>query len=127
MNARSEKNLKTCHPDLQGVLRIVDEQIPIVVTEGHRSRIRQVYLYLTGKSKLKEGKHNSNPSDAADVYPAPINWTDTNRMYYLAGVVMTVAKQKKVNLRWGGNWSMDNNFADNKFNDLGHFERYNES
>ena len=26
------------------------------------------------------------------------------------------------NVRWGGDWNMDNNFKDQKFNDLPHFE-----
>ena len=30
-------------------------------------------------------------------------------------------------LRWGGDWDMDHNFKDQKFDDLCHFELYGDS
>jgi peptidoglycan L-alanyl-D-glutamate endopeptidase CwlK len=129
MNDRSKRNLDTCTEGLQRVFKIVDDKhMPCVITEGYRSPAKQLYMYKHGRSQVEKGKHNTinkdgNPeSQAVDAYPEPINWLDTKRMYYFAGVVMTIAKEERVNLRWGGDWDRDTEVSDNIFNDLGHFE-----
>ena len=75
-----------------------------------------------------QGKHNSMPSQAVDVAPYPINWHDRERFHYFAGYVMGVAERLRQEgkirsyLRWGGDWSMDTQVKDNRFDDLVHFE-----
>ena len=68
------------------------------------------------------GKHNQKPSLAIDVSPYPINWRDTKRFYYFAGVVKAAAYSLGLNIRWGGDWDSDNDFNDQTFMDLVHFE-----
>ena len=41
---------------------------------------------------------------------------------FFGGLVTGLAKQKGIPLRWGGDWDGDNNFKDNRFDDLVHFE-----
>ena len=125
MNARSERNLKTCHIDLQNLFNEIDTEFPLVIVEGHRSLARQLYLWAIGRSENKEGKHNENPSEACDVYPEPIDWKDGMRMYYFAGYIRAKAEAMKIKLRWGGDWDGDTEVKDQDFNDLGHFELVN--
>ena len=63
------------------------------------------------------------PSLAVDVVPYPVDWQDRERMTYFAGFVMGIARVKfGISLRWGGDWDLDTDLKDNKFDDLPHFE-----
>ena len=121
---RSLDRLATCDGRLQEILRAAIAHYDFTVLEGHRSEARQNQLYAEGKSKLRypRSKHNSTPSRAVDVAPYPIDWNDRERFYYLAGLIMGIAKIKGIPLRWGGDWDRDTDFADNTFDDLPHFE-----
>lgn len=44
------------------------------------------------------------------------------RWYIFAGIVKGVALAMGISIRWGGDWDNDNNFDDQTFNDLPHFE-----
>jgi hypothetical protein len=59
---------------------------------------------------------------AVDVAPYPIDWEDTKRFYHFAGFVQATAKQLNIPIIWGGDWNNNNNFKDQTFNDLVHFE-----
>lgn len=120
----SKKRLATCHPDLQKVFNKVIENYDCTVTCGHRGKEEQDEAVRTGASKLAwpNSKHNSLPSKAVDVVPFPIDWADTSRFYHFAGFVLAVAQSMGVKLRWGGDWSGDLKFRDEKFKDLPHFE-----
>lgn len=122
MNRRSEIKLKKCHQDLQDLFFCVDKYFPFKIVETYRGPAKQLWLYKLGKTKVKKSKHNIRPPEAIDVYPEPIRWYDTKRMYYFAGMVMGIAKSKKISIRWGGDWDRDTEVMDNTFNDLGHFE-----
>jgi len=122
MNDRSRKNLETCHEDLQRLFNAVDSIFPIVITEGYRNKVMQKYLYNIGRSKVRRSKHNIEPSEALDVYPTPINWQNTKRMYYLGGLIRGIAISMEIKIRWGGDWDGDTEILDQSFNDLGHFE-----
>ena len=45
-------------------------------------------------------------------------------MSYFAGVVKGIASQMGIGIRWGGDWDMDTEVKDNRFDDLVHFELY---
>ena len=77
-----------------------------------------------GKSKLKfpHGKHNADPSNAVDVVPYPVDWEDTDRMYYFAGFVKGIAAVMGIPIRWGGDWNDNTEVKDTNFKDLPHFE-----
>lgn len=94
------------------------------VLEGHRDEDRQDTLYSQGLSKVQypNSKHNSSPSRAVDVAPYPIDWNDTARFCYFAGVVKGVSAEMGCELRWGGDWDMDGTSTDETFLDYVHFE-----
>lgn len=89
-------------------------------------------------------------SDAVDVVPYPISWGETERsaileafvrrddaaikknldeykavmarFYHFAGYVKGVANQMNIGIRWGGDWDSDQDFSDQEFHDLPHFQ-----
>ena len=68
------------------------------------------------------GMHNSKPSRAVDCVPYPIDWTDRERFTLFAGFVLGVAARMGITLRWGGDWNMNFEVKDNRFDDFPHFE-----
>ena len=121
---RSKKNLSSCHPDLQKVFNEVIKYVDCSVLEGHRNQERQDKLFEEGKTKVKypNGRHNSSPSRAVDVTPYPVDWDDRERQTLFAGFVIGIARGMGIKLRWGGDWDMDFQVMDNRFDDFPHFE-----
>lgn len=128
--AESIKQLATCHPDLQVVMKEAIKYIDFSVLEGHRGQAAQEAAFAAGNTKLHwpNGKHNKSPSLAVDIAPYPLNWNDTERFVYFAGHIMAMAKmllaQGKIThfVRWGGDWDTDSQVKDESFRDYGHFE-----
>ena len=120
----SQKKLRTCNEKLQKVFNEVIKYVDCSVLEGHRSKERQNKLFEEGKTKVKYpvGRHNSNPSNAVDVTPYPVDWNDRERQTLFAGFVMGVARGMGIRLRWGGDWNMNFKVKDNRFDDFPHFE-----
>ena len=121
---KSKKNLSTCHEDLQKVFNEVIKYVDCSVLEGHRSEERQEQLFSEGKTKVHypKGRHNSKPSRAVDVVPYPIDWNDRERFHLFSGFVIGLARGMGITLRWGGDWNMNFEVDDNKFDDFPHFE-----
>lgn len=124
---RSRENLASCHKDLQKVFNEVIKTVDCSVIEGHRSKERQNKLYGEGKTKVRypNGRHNASPSNAVDVVPYPVDWSDRERFHLFAGFVLGVASRMGITLRWGGDWNMNFEVDDNKFDDFPHFELRN--
>tara|TARA_R100000152_G_scaffold19239_1_gene11403 strand:+ start:1775 stop:2170 length:396 start_codon:yes stop_codon:yes gene_type:complete len=120
----SKKRLATCHEDLQKVFNEVIKYVDCSVLEGHRSEERQNKLFEEGKTKVKypKGRHNNSPSLAVDVTPYPVDWDDRERQTLFAGFVLGIARSMDIRLRWGGDWDMDFEVTDNRFDDFPHFE-----
>lgn len=122
----SQSRLNTCHPDLQKLMGEVIKLYDFSVLEGERTLEKQQEYFKAGRSKLdginKKSKHQSSPSLAIDIAPYPINFKDLSRFYYLAGLVIAKADDLGIKIRWGGDWDRDNDFKDQRFNDLPHFE-----
>jgi peptidoglycan L-alanyl-D-glutamate endopeptidase CwlK len=121
---KSMSKLETCHEDLQQLFYQVIKQFDCSVLEGHRGEELQNKYFDEGKSKVKfpKGRHNANPSKAVDVVPWPIDWDDTDRMYYFAGFVKGIAAMLDIPIRWGGDWNDNTEVKDTGFKDLPHFE-----
>ena len=121
---RSKSRLSTCDERLQEVFTEVIKHVDCSILEGHRSKERQNKLYDEGRTKVKypTGRHNSNPSKACDVTPYPVDWKDRERQTLFAGFVIGVARSMGYNVRWGGDWDMDFQVMDNRFDDFPHFE-----
>lgn len=126
----SASKLATCHPELIRLFNEVVKYHDCTIICGVRSDFDQKKAFAEGKSK-KDGVKNRSMhqtskehpySRAVDVSPFPIDWNDLKRFYFFAGIVKGVASQLGIKLRWGGDWDSDNDFKDNSFNDLPHFE-----
>ncbi|MBL7544304.1 MAG: M15 family metallopeptidase [Bdellovibrionaceae bacterium] len=120
----SEERLKTCHSDLQRLFNEVVKHYDCTVICGHRGKDEQDEAVRTGNSKLKwpDSKHNQLLSLAIDVVPYPVDWADKARFMHFAGFVLGIAKSMGIKIRWGGDWSQDLNFKNDKFVDYPHFE-----
>ena len=128
--SKSRHHLETCHPDLQTLFNAVIEVVDCSVTCGYRNERDQEKAFDSGNSKVHypDGKHNSNPSTAVDVYPWPIDFDDLPRFYWFAGWVLAKAEilrnvgEITHKIKWGGNWRGLNNgkidFSYNKRNDV---------
>tara|TARA_B110000495_G_C22850538_1_gene495977 strand:+ start:404 stop:799 length:396 start_codon:yes stop_codon:yes gene_type:complete len=122
---KSKERLGDLDPGLRTVLEDAIELTDFTVLETIRGKHIQDKLYAEGKSTLKypESKHNSYPSLAVDIAPYPIDWEDSKRFVYLAGIIMGIAAKRGVKVRWGGNWDQDDVIIDDQnFDDLPHFE-----
>jgi peptidoglycan L-alanyl-D-glutamate endopeptidase CwlK len=120
----SREKLSTSHEDLQKVFNEVIKHVDCSVIEGHRGQERQDKLLLEGKTKVQYplGRHNASPSNAVDVVPYPVDWNDRERFHLFAGFVLGIAQSMSIKLRWGGDWNMNFEVDDNKFDDFPHFE-----
>ena len=121
---RSKQRLSTCDERLQEVFNEVIKYVDCSVLEGHRGKERQNQLYKAGKTKVTypKGRHNARHSLAVDVAPYPIDWNDRERFTLFAGFVIGMANRMGYTLRWGGDWNMNFEVNDNKFDDFPHFE-----
>jgi len=106
----SLKNLKTCHPEIIVLMKeaLFYSPIDFGISCGYRTTEEQQRLFKNGKTKcdgiIKVGNHQNFPSDAVDIY-AYVNSKlsyDPNHLCVIAGVVLSVAKELKLNIRWGG-------------------------
>lgn len=124
--AKSEERMQWLDPRLVAVLREVIKLMDITVLETHRGQFRQDALYEAEPPKTKvrfpHSKHNSLPSLAVDVAPYPIDWDDTERFAYLAGLIRGIGYTQGLRIRWGGDWDGDGEVLDNGFDDRPHFE-----
>lgn len=120
----SNTALSTAHPDLQRLFREVIKYVDCKVLEGHRDKVAQDAAVAAGNSKTRwpTSKHNKVPSLAVDVVPYPVDFKDLKRFYYLAGFVKATAIRLGIRVRWGGDWDSDDDFGDQGFIDLPHWE-----
>lgn len=130
------EKLESCHPRLKEVILRVHAFHPVQVLSGLRTAEEQATLFAEGRSKLdgvtKKSKHQTG--QAVDLAPVPVLWPDQQgilkveaehrlkRFHVMAGVVLGLAHQMGVNLRWGGDWDKDWVYNDQSFHDLPHFE-----
>ena len=121
---RSKERLATCDNRLQDVFNEVIKHVDCSVLEGQRDEERQNKLFDEGKTKVRfpDGRHNDCPSRAVDITPYPVDWADRERQTLFAGFVLGIAKSMGIKLRWGGDWDMDFEVQDNRFDDFPHFE-----
>ena len=136
--SKSLERLDTCHADLITLFNAVGEEIDCTITCGHRNEEDQSKAVASGNSKahFPHGKHNSNPSNAIDVCPYPVDWDDLDRFYWFGGWVLAKAKilrnvgEITHKIKWGGSWKgiidgridFSYNRRDDVLDDLPHFE-----
>jgi peptidoglycan L-alanyl-D-glutamate endopeptidase CwlK len=114
MDSKSLDKLKECHPDLQTLIRRVDEVYPVQVICGFRSNEDQQKAFDEGKSKAPPGKskHNQKPSLAVDVVPDPdrnhktISWTDLTQYEIMCFAIEQIAEDLNIKIRLGRDFSI---------------------
>lgn len=114
LNTRSLQNLSGVNPDL---VAIVEAAIKItgqdfIVIEGIRNINRQRELVKAGKSKTMNSRHLTG--HAVDLCPNPVDWNDKDKFHDIADAMKKAAKQLKIPLEWGGDWTT--------FVDMPHFQ-----
>ncbi len=121
---RSLRRLADCHPDLQKLFQEVIKHVDCTILVGFRNKDDQEVAFETGHTQLHwpDSNHNQFPSEAIDVAPYPVDWNDTARFRAFGGFVLGVASQMGIKVRWGGDWSMDWNFKNERLVDLPHIE-----
>lgn len=121
---RSQDRLITCDKRIQLMCNEIIPYFDFTILEGHRTRATHLRYIARGATRVKyeKSKHSTNPSQAIDIAPYPIDWNDTKRFFYLAGMMKAIAQREGFPLRWGGDWDGDNVFTDQRFNDYVHFE-----
>lgn len=120
----SKKSLARAHPLLQSILKEAIKEVDFKILDSMRGRDAQMLAYRTGRSKAKFGHsaHNYNPAIAVDLFPAPYSWTNEAAFNKLAKVMLRIAKEKGIPLRWGGDWNMDGGKTTSDGWDKPHFE-----
>lgn len=100
----SRIRLASCHPDLQRLAERAIELTDFAILCGHRGQDEQHVAFLAGTSKLDwpDSRHNSAPSEAMDLAPYPIDWTDTGRFHVMAEIIKAVAREMDIAIEWGG-------------------------
>lgn len=119
LGVSSNRELDTCHPTLQRLIREVDrrlaaspraQRLDLKVVKGHRNKAEQHAAFLAGDSKLDwpDSQHNTLPSTAVDIGPYPLDWKDTELFMLLIGYVLAVADDLGIDIEvgalWPGHW-----------------------
>ena len=127
-STKSLERLEGVHPALVDLCFHVLQVHDCTVVYGVRTREQQIKLVAEGLSKTMNSKHlvqSDGTAHAVDLAPYPLDWNNTKRFYYLAGMMKALAPKYLPDgyvLRWGGDWDMDNDLDDQSFMDLVHFE-----
>jgi hypothetical protein len=128
-NAKSLKNIRTCHPDLQVLAFRVAKYRNCSALSGRRGEEEQNYLYQIGAStkKFPFSDHNTEPfSIALDLVPYKdtvphIDWKDEASFIEFSGFVKAIALNCGTPVGSGLDWDNDLDFDDQTFMDGAHF------
>ena len=124
----SRQRLSQCDWALQSLMERVVEIRDISVVCGRRGKEEQNRMFDAGNSKLRwpDGNHNAvEPAAlvrAVDIVPWPEQYVDPMTMIHVAGIVLGVAAEMNIPIRWGGDWNGNEDLNDQDFKDLWHFE-----
>jgi len=145
-SVKSQTRLNTCCADLIRLFNIVIRNYDCSILCGRRGKEEQEEAYAEKRSKVKypRSAHNRFPSRGVDVAPHPIpkNWgriswklipkkhrrqiqkeiKELHKFYHFNGYVKGVADCNDISIRQGHDWNGDNEFNDQKFDDLVHIE-----
>lgn len=122
----SAKRLAAAHPLLQKLMNAAREKVVFSVLDSQRGRAAQELAFKRGNSKAHFGQsaHNWSPSIAVDIVPAAtpsaVNWNDLAAFKNLGKIIMPLAKEMGIPIRWLGDPNGDGSTADGW--DYPHFE-----
>jgi peptidoglycan L-alanyl-D-glutamate endopeptidase CwlK len=120
----SAGRLAAAHPLLQKLFNEVIKHVDIIILESQRGKADQETAFAKGNSKAHFGQsaHNWTPSVALDVAPNPLDWNNRASFIAVSKVVLPLAKQMGIPIRWGGDWNMNGILTDERLSDLPHYE-----
>lgn len=125
-DSASARRLSQAHPLLQKLMHAAREKVIFSVLDSQRGRAAQELAFKRGNSKAHFGQsaHNWSPSIAVDIVPAAtpntVDWNDLAAFKNLGKVIMSLAKEMGIPIRWLGDPNMDGSPADGW--DFPHFE-----
>ena len=108
--------------DLQAVLVETIKYVDISLIEGYRSVEQQRELLESGATKTLKSKHLTGEAIDFAPYNKGIDYKKTQNFIYCAGIIMGIAFQLGIPLRYGGDWNRNNDLSDTTFLDLCHIE-----
>lgn len=107
LSQKSLRRLEGVNPVLVQVVKRAIQITPIdfIVVEGLRTKERQAYLVEKGASKTMNSRHLTGDAvDLAPIVDNKVSW-DWKHFYPLAEAVKQAAKEVKVEVEWGGDWT----------------------
>ena len=105
-SSRSLRNLEGVHPDLVAVAHRALEitEIDFIVTEGLRTREKQIELVRAGASRTTRSRHlTGHAIDIAAWVAGGVRW-DWPLYEELSRAFKQAAAELKVPIVWGGDW-----------------------
>lgn len=106
LSERSMKRLVGVHPRLVAVAReaIALSPVDFMVTEGLRTRARQIALVRAGASRTKHSRHlTGHAIDVAAVIDGQVRW-DWPLYPRIAAAFKAAAARQGTAIVWGGDW-----------------------
>lgn len=106
LGAASLAKLTGVHPDLVKVVKLAIGNTPqdFTVTEGLRTKARQVYLVQTGKSKTMNSRHlTGHAVDLAPVVGGTISW-DWAHFWPIVKAMEDAAAELHIPIEAGARW-----------------------
>lgn len=116
LSAKSLSRLEGVHPDLVKVVHraIQNSTVDFAVLEGLRTLERQQQLVKSGASLTLKSRHlTGHAVDLGAIVGGQVRW-DWPLYYKISEVMKDAARDLKVPITWGGDWTM--------FKDGPHFE-----
>ena len=108
LSARSLSRLEGVHPDLVKVVHraIQNSTVDFAVLEGLRTPERQQQLVKAGASLTLKSRHlTGHAVDLGAMVDGKIRW-DWPLYYKIAEAMKDAARDLKVSITWGGDWTM---------------------
>ena len=105
-SSRSLRNMKGVHPDLVAVAHraLQITEIDFIVTEGLRTREKQIELVRAGASRTTRSRHlTGHAIDIAAWVAGGVRW-DWPLYEELSRAFKQAAAELKVPIVWGGDW-----------------------
>lgn len=130
LSDRSLKRLEGVNDDLVKIVKLAIRRTPVdfgvAWCGGFRTPEEQNQLFKDGYSQKdgyeKLSRHQFGDAVDLQVYVGGAVVQNEKMQYIVAGVMFACASELDIKIRFGGDWNMNGDVRDNKFNDLYHFE-----